>query len=702
MGDDSLFVGFYTAAEMACFLQLGWNPPANIIDLYAEFCREVSGLPGIGRKNLLCAMQYFGLPCMSVSAKREMRDLALRGGPYTEAEKRALLNYCAEDVSGTAALFKAMVPDIDLPTAVLRGRYTIAVARIEAAGVPVDTETWAKLRANWESIKAHLIAAVNDGMDVYVPAGFREIDPDSKLGSALLATANDYGIDPHHLQIVVNYLYEEERAAYAEIEEAVKAARKATGLTPARCRHWEQSGYDYSTFPHLDVIARNLVGEYPALSIRAGYEAMDGYETVGHAGKLWELLREPNHKTPPKWDDGLLRRAADIVGATPADSLRPSGQMHFSEERFAAYLVRHDVPWPHLTTGRLALDDETFRMMAKAYPDEVGPIRELRYVLSQLKLRELVIGPDGRNRCMMSPFGSKTGRNQPSNSKYNFGPSVFLRCLIQPPPGKGIAYLDWSQQELAIAAYLSSDAKMQEAYRTGDFYLTFAKMAGAIPPDATKESHEDTRNQFKVLSLGVLYGLTAAGLALRLDAPLTRGQELLEMHRQVFPTYWEWSNRVETEAMMFGELETAFGWKVHVPGGFDPNTRRPLANPRSLRNFPMQATGADMMRIACCLATERGHKVCAVVHDALLIEADADVIDSEAVAVQQVMEKASELTLPGFPLRTEAKVIKYPDRYTDKRGRKMWDVVMRVLECVESREPDPNIRGLVLRARQGS
>jgi hypothetical protein len=698
-GEDALFVGFYTPAEMSCFLRLGWNPPANVLDLYAEFRREKSGLPG-GKNGLLHAMRHFNLPTMAVEEKSEMRALALRGGPYTPAEQRALLDYCGEDVRGTVLLLRAMLPVIDLPRALLRGRYTIAVARIEAAGIPIDADLWARLRAHWEAIKAHLIGAVNEGIGVYVRAGLRKIDPNTKFGSALLATAADYDVDPHHLLSVVTYLWEEERAATAEFSQAVAAARKMTGLTIARINRWEDAGHDSAGWPGLDVIARSLAGQLPALGIGQGYTAEGGYDDVDYEGQLWALLRQPTPKAPPKWDSRLLWRAAEIVAATPADGMRPSGPMIFAEQRFAEYLIRADIPWPHLTSGRLALDDETFRLMAKAFPEQIGPIRELRYVLSQLKLRELVIGPDGRNRVMLSPFGSKTGRNQPSNSKYIFGPAVFLRSLIQPPPGKGLAYLDWSQQELAIAAYLSGDAKMQDAYRTGDFYLTFAKMAGAVPQDATKDSHEETRNQFKALSLGVLYGLTAVGLALRLDAPLTRGQELLELHRQVFPVYWEWSDRVETEAMMFGELETPFGWKVHVPGGFDPNTRRPLANPRSLRNFPMQGTGSDMMRIACILATERGHKVCAVVHDALLIEADADEIDAEAEEVQRIMEEASEITLPRFPLRTEAKIVRHPDRYADKRGRKMWEIVLRVLECVESREPNPAVRNLVLSARE--
>jgi hypothetical protein len=323
-----------------------------------------------------------------------------------------------------------------------------------------------------------------------------------------------------------------------------------------------------------------------------------------------------------------------------------------------------------LDTGTLALDDDTFREMAKLYPEQVGPIRELRYALSQLRLNELAVGSDDRNRCLLSPFGSRTGRNQPSNSKFIFGPAVWLRSLIQPAPGRAVAYCDWSQQELAIAAALSSDRRMQDAYRSGDFYLTFGKMAGAIPADATKTTHSTEREQFKVVSLGVLYGLSAEGLARKLDVPPCRGRELLQMHQETFATFWAWSQAVQDFAMLHGYLETVFGWRVHVG---------PNANPRSLRNFPMQANGAEMMRLACCLTTERGIRVCAPVHDALLVEGSIEDIDDVVLATQAAMRKASEIVLPDFPLRTEAKVVRHPDRYTDPRGRVMWETVQRLL-----------------------
>lgn len=113
-----------------------------------------------------------------------------------------------------------------------------------------------------------------------------------------------------------------------------------------------------------------------------------------------------------------------------------------------------------------------------------------------------------------------------------------------------------------------------------------------------------------------------------------------------------------------------FGWRVRV----GPDT-----TPTSVRNFPMQGNGAEMMRLAACLATERGIGVCCPVHDAFLIEAAADRIDADTERMRGAMREASELVLPGFPLRTDAKVVRHPDRYADDRGRVMWRTVTDLL-----------------------
>ena len=92
-------------------------------------------------------------------------------------------------------------------------------------------------------------------------------------------------------------------------------------------------------------------------------------------------------------------------------------------------------------------------------------------------------------------------------------------------------------------------------------------------------------------------------------------------------------------------------------------------NPRSLRNFPMQANGAEMLRIACCLATERGIEVCAPVHDAVLICAPLDRLDVDIAAMRGAMAEASRFVLAGFELANEVKVVHWPDGYADPRDR---------------------------------
>ncbi len=168
----------------------------------------------------------------------------------------------------------------------------------------------------------------------------------------------------------------------------------------------------------------------------------------------------------------------------------------FKSNRWAHWLSTNNIPWPVLPSGHLALDDDTFREMARVHPS-VALIRELRFALGQMRSEELSVGGDGRNRCLLSAFRARSGRNQPSNTKFIFGPSVWLRSLIQPKPGYGLAYIDWSQQEFGIAAALSGDSTMAAAYQSGDPYLAFAKTAGAVPYDATAESHKEVRDLFK-------------------------------------------------------------------------------------------------------------------------------------------------------------------------------------------------------------
>jgi DNA polymerase-1 len=516
LATDSLFVAYNASAELGCHLVLGWPLPMRVLDLYTEFRAITNGRGGQSGKALPDAMGYFGLDAMSVRDKESMRALALRGGPWSREERRALLDYCESDVQALVGLVPRMTPHLDMTRALFAGRYMGAVARMEHRGVPLDGDRHRVLRGSWSAIQEQLV---------------EEID-------------REYGV------------YD--------------------GLT-----------FNYSRFEHL-------------VSVRG-------------------------------------------------------------------------IDWPRHETGRLKLDKDTFRDMCHTDPF-FNSLRELRASLSQMRLEALAVGPDGRNRCSLRPFVAKTSRNQPSSSQFVFGPATWLRGLIRPTKGWGLAYVDWSQQEFGIAAALSGDLAMLTAYKSGDPYLAFARQAGAVPACATKKTHGIERDQFKGCALGVLYGMGARALARRIRQPEHRARHLLGLHRKTYPVFWQWSRSATDRAMLLGGLSTVFRWPLATPGDTRPGT---------LLNYPMQANAAEMLRLACCLATERGVRVCCPVHDALLIEAPLGKLNEEVVATQTAMAEASSVVLGGFVLRSEAKVVRYPERYLDKRGKHMWEVVARLTRGVK-------------------
>jgi DNA polymerase I len=512
IGPDALFVAFYASAELGFFKALGWPMPARILDLYVEFRARTNGLATPAGSRLVGALAYFGLDTIGAEDKDAMITLILRGGPWSESERLQILDYCAGDTDALERLLPAMLPRIDLPRALLRGRYMAAAAAMEFAGVPIDAPTLVLLRGHWTDIQDDLIATID-----------------------------------------------------------------------------------------------------------ADYHVFDGRS--------------------------------------------------FRADRWAAYLTARGIPWPLLDTGHLDLSDETFRQMSRAHA-EVSPVRELRHALSQLRLNDLAVGADARNRTILSAFRARTGRNQPSNARFIFGPSVWIRSLIQPPPGHGLAYCDWGNQEFGIAAALSGDLAMQEAYRTADPYMALAKRVGAIPPDGARADHEHTRQLFKAVVLGTAYGMSEWGLAGYAGITRIAARGLLQAHREAYRDFWKWSDAAVNCAMLHGSIRTVFGWPLHI--GED-------SNPRSIRNFPAQANAAELLRLACCLATERGIEVCAPVHDAVLICAPLDHFEDHIAGMRAAMIEASQIILGGFELRVDVKRIFPPDRFKDARGTAMWTRVMDLI-----------------------
>jgi DNA polymerase-1 len=512
-GPSDVMLAYYASAELGCMLEYGWALPDVVIDLYAEHRVETNGLRLPGGNGLLGALAWRGESGIDIAMKDAMRTLILHRSSWSPSEQEQILDYCASDVEGLSTLLTAMAPKLDVPRAVLRGRYMKAVARMERAGIPIDVDMRRNLVAGWGSAKVELVRSIDQRYGIY---------------------------------------------------------------------------------------------------------------------------------------DGLT----------------------FKRGRFSEWLRVNKIPWPRADSGALKLDDDTFKEQSLVWP-VLRPLRELRQALSRMYLPNLEVGSDGRSRTLLGPFSSKTGRNQPSAKRFAFGLANWQRGVIRPPEGWALAYIDASAQEAAIAAGLSGDERLIEAYESGDPYLGFGKQAGLIPLDATRESHSDRRATFKTVVLGLNYGLGPERMAYQAGISQALAVELIIRHRKTYPRYWRWIDTVVDSALISNRMSSIYGWHRRI---------NELDRATSLMNFPMQSNGAEMMRLASIAATEAGIEVCAPVHDAFLIAAPLSEIDDSTCHMREILSRAGSYVTGGIRVRTDAKVIRFPNRYMDDRGIEMWNRVVTLID----------------------
>jgi DNA polymerase-1 len=398
--------------------------------------------------------------------------------------------------------------------------------------------------------------------------------------------------------------------------------------------------------------------DWPRALIRGQYAA--AVASMEHAGVPIDLslLRRIRRKWP-RIRRELIAEVDSVYGVYDGET--------FKRDRFSRWLHHEGISWPQLESGLIGLSDDAFKLQETAYPI-IAPLRELRNTVRQGNLDGLQVGYDGRARTSLRPFASVTGRNQPSTTRFPFGTAKWMRGFIAPSQERDLAYIDFTAQEIGIAAGLSGDERLIAAYVDGDCYMAFAKQAKLVPADATKYSHPEIRNACKVVVLGLNYGMGAESIALQASITAAHARELIALHKRTYRVFWKWSDDMAEAALLARSQRTVFGWPRRLIGG---------ERLSSIRNFPMQANGAEMMRVAAIGAVRAGIEVCAPVHDAFLIAAPAAQLEQDVEAMREIMTQAG-VVVCGVPIRTEAKLIRYPSRYMEDRGIEMWNRVMRL------------------------
>jgi DNA polymerase-1 len=228
-----------------------------------------------------------------------------------------------------------------------------------------------------------------------------------------------------------------------------------------------------------------------------------------------------------------------------------------------------------------------------------------------------------------------------------------------------------------VAAALSGDEALWEAAVSADPYVAFGHQLGQSGKEA-----KANRPLLKVTMLGVQFGMTAYGIATRNKLSVVKAERLLAEHKRIYAKFWSWSLGVVKHACEGFALETRLGWRICWP----PRSRVAVKS-KTARNWPVQSTAAEMMRLATVLAIEARLSVCAVIHDAFVVETALKDVERDRNRMIAIMNQASEMVLgEGRRIGIASKVVRYPDRYTDGDGEEMFKIAMKLLTEAEAKK----------------
>ena len=310
-------------------------------------------------------------------------------------------------------------------------------------------------------------------------------------------------------------------------------------------------------------------------------------------------------------------------------------------------------------TGARSTDEEVLEKLAEDYP---LPARILEHrSLSKLKgtytdkLAQMALPRTGRVHTHYAQAVAVTGRlssNDPNlqNIPIRTAEGRKVREAFVAPAGSLIASADYSQIELRIMAHLSGDEALLRAFHQGlDVHkATAAEVFGLTPDQVSSEQ----RRYAKTINFGLIYGMSAFGLAKALGIDNGAAKNYIERYFQRFAGVKRYMDETREQAKSQGYVETVFGRRLYLPEINSPNGPRRAGAERAAINAPMQGTAADLIKLSMIAVQEgidreqRKTKVIMQVHDELVFEVPQDEVEWLKVAVPKWMADVAALKVP--------------------------------------------------------
>ena len=345
--------------------------------------------------------------------------------------------------------------------------------------------------------------------------------------------------------------------------------------------------------------------------------------------KATELAGRTFNLDSPKQVGALL---FDELGL-PAVVKTPKGQPSANEEALEAIADQHELP-------RVILDYRSLAKLRGTYTD---------------KLPEMINPDTGRVHTSYHQAGAATGRLSSSDPNLQNIPirtedGRRIRRAFVAPPGRKLVACDYSQIELRIMAHLSGDPGLIGAFESGvDVHrATAAEVFGRALEDVTANE----RRAAKAINFGLMYGMSAFGLARNLGIGRGEAQDYIALYFSRYPGVRDFMDRTREQARASGHVETVFGRRLTLDFIQKGNAQQRAGAERAAINAPMQGTAADIIKRAMIAIDGwiAGHadraKMILQVHDELVFEADADFVDVLLPEVVARMTAAADLRVP--------------------------------------------------------
>ena len=310
-----------------------------------------------------------------------------------------------------------------------------------------------------------------------------------------------------------------------------------------------------------------------------------------------------------------------------------AGQMSTSEAVLSELAVDHEVP-------RLLLEHRSLFKLKSTYTD---------------KLPELINKRTGRVHTSFNQAVASTGRLSSvdpnlQNIPIRTAEGKRIREAFIADPGSILISIDYSQIELRLMAHLSSDPGLLDAFARGeDVHRFTASEVFDCPPESV---NSDQRRHAKAINFGLMYGMSAFGLARNLQIEVGQAQAYIEQYFTRYPSVREFMDNTRIKAREYKYVDTIFGRRVHLPEINSNHYGRRQHNERAAINAPLQGSAADIMKLAMIevdkwlAQSDSGARMLLQVHDELVLEAPSENAPQVLENVKSLMENAAQLQVP--------------------------------------------------------